>query len=74
MVPQLTYTDSQIPRKWVAFYLHILEEVEMMKNTRAKFYKRRQNEDMLRVPFKDDRGATIIECRRRITDRRIANV
>jgi len=35
---------------------------------------RRQNKDMRRVPFKDSNGATIKECRRKIPDRRIANI
>jgi hypothetical protein len=35
---------------------------------------RRQNNDMLKVPFKDGNGTIIIECRRRIPDRRTGNI
>ena len=45
-----------------------------MKTRRAKSGKRRQNEDMPRVPFKDSMGVTIYECRRKIPDRRINNI
>ena len=45
-----------------------------MKNKRFQFGDRRQNNDMLRVPFKDSNGATINECRRKIPDRRIYNI
>ena len=37
---------------------------------RAKLYKRRQREDMPRVPFKDSMGATINGDRRKNPDRR----
>ena len=45
-----------------------------MINKRSEFGDRRQDKDMPRVPFKDSNGATIKECRRKITDRRIANI
>jgi hypothetical protein len=45
-----------------------------MKNKRFQFGDRRQTNDMPRVPFKDSNGATIKECRRKITDRRIYNI
>jgi len=45
-----------------------------MRTRRAKFSKRRQREDMPRVPFKDSHLATVTECRRKIPDRRINNI
>jgi len=45
-----------------------------MRNKRLQFSERRYKEDMPKVPFKDSNGATIHECRRRIPDRRIANI
>jgi hypothetical protein len=45
-----------------------------MENQRFQFGDRRQNEVMPRVPFKDSNGATIMECRRKIPDRRIGNI
>ena len=50
------------------------EERKQMKTRRAKFGKRRQREDMPRVPFKDSMGATINECRRKVPDRRLNNI
>ena len=47
------------------------EERGTKKTKRSKFSKRRQRENMPRVPFKDSMGATINECRRKIPDRRI---
>jgi carbon storage regulator len=49
-------------------------EREWMKNRRAEFVKRRQHKDMPIVPFKDSMGATIKECRRKISDRRINSI
>jgi hypothetical protein len=45
-----------------------------MGNKRFQFGDRRQNSEMLKVPFKDSNGATIKECRRKIPDRRIDNI
>ncbi len=45
-----------------------------MKTKRAKFGQRRQNDVMPSVPFKDSRGVTIWECRRKIPDRRLNNI
>jgi len=45
-----------------------------MRTKRSEFGKRRQNECMLRVPFKDSHGAIIKECRRKIPDRRLSNI
>ena len=45
-----------------------------MENKRFQFGDRRENSDMLPVPFKDSHGATIKECRRKIPDRRIGNI
>jgi hypothetical protein len=44
-----------------------------MKN-RRKFGDRRQNETMPNVPFKDSKLITVWECRRKIPDRRKANI
>ena len=76
LVPQLTYTERQTPRTGVAllFSLIPLREVAAMRNRRLQFSDRRYKEDMPRVPFKDSNGATIHESRRRIPDRRIANI
>jgi len=46
----------------------------MVINKRFRPDDRRQNNNMPGVPFKDSNGATIKECRRRIPDRRIANI
>ena len=45
-----------------------------MINKRSEFGERRHDKDMPRVPFKDSHGATIKECRRKISDRRIGNI
>jgi hypothetical protein len=45
-----------------------------MKTKRAELGKRRQNERMPGVPFKDGMGTTINECRRKDPDRRKNNV
>ena len=76
LVPQLTYTERQTPRTGVAllFSLIPLREVAAMRNRRLQFSDRRYKEDMSKVPFKDGNGATIHESRRRIPDRRIANL
>ena len=49
------------------------EERERMRNKRSEFGNRRHQVAMPRVPFKDSNGATIIESRRKISDRRINN-
>ena len=46
----------------------------MVINKIFRLDDRRQNNDMLKVPLKDDNRSTIKECRRRIPDRRIANI
>ena len=43
----------------------------MMKHKRLLFSDRRLGKDMPTVPFKDSNGATIMECRRLIPDRRM---
>ena len=45
-----------------------------MKNNRLRNDDRRQNKAMLSFPFKDNRGATIRECRRKIPEWRINNI
>ena len=47
------------------------EERGQMKNRRLQLDDRRHRTDMPRVPFKDSKGATITDCRRKIPDRRI---
>ena len=42
-----------------------------MKHKRLLFSDRRLRKDMPTVPFKDSNGATIMECRRLIPDRRM---
>ena len=42
--------------------------------SRRKFGDRRQNETMPNVPFKDSKLVTVWECRRKIPDRRKANI
>jgi carbon storage regulator CsrA len=49
------------------------EEREQMRNRRSELSNRRHQVAMPRVPFKDSSGATIIESRRKILDRRISN-
>jgi hypothetical protein len=46
----------------------------IMKNNKIRNEDRRQNNGTLSFPFKDSNGATIRECRREITDRRIYNM
>ena len=46
----------------------------MVINKRFRFDDRRQNNVMPNILFKDSNGSTIKECRRRIPDRRIANI
>ena len=46
----------------------------MVINKRFWIGDRRQNNDIPKVPFKDGNGSIIKECRRRIPDRRIANI
>ena len=72
LMPQLTYTPVD-PKERIVL-IHTLREVGAMGNKRLQFSERRYKEDMPRVPFKDSNGATITECRRRIPDRRIANI
>ena len=43
-------------------------------NKRFRLDDRRQNNVMPNVPFKDSNGSTIKESRRRIPDRRTANI
>jgi len=45
-----------------------------MRDRRSELSNRRHKTDMPSVPFKDSNGATITECRRKIPDRRIANI
>ena len=45
-----------------------------MDDQRTRHNDRRQNKKMPRVPFKDSKGITIRECRRKIPDRRIGNI
>jgi hypothetical protein len=42
-----------------------------MENRRLQFMDRRQNKEILKVPFKDCNGATITGNRREITNRRL---
>jgi len=46
----------------------------MVINKRFRPGDRRQNNDMLKVLYKDGNRSTIKGCRRRIPDRRIANI
>ena len=46
----------------------------MVINKRFRTGDRRQNNDMLKIPYKDGNRSTIKECHRRIPDRRIANI
>ena len=48
--------------------------MSMVINKRFRLGDRRQNNVMPNVLFKDSHGATIKECRRRIPDRRVANI
>ena len=45
-----------------------------MGNKRLKLPDRRQNDAMPSFPFKDSKGVTIKECRRKIPDRRLNNI
>ncbi|MGB5337712.1 MAG: hypothetical protein WBO06_01320 [Gammaproteobacteria bacterium] len=45
-----------------------------MDDQRTRLCDRRQNNYKPRYPFKDSKGATIRECRRKIQDRRIGNI
>ena len=45
-----------------------------VRDRRLQIGDRRCNCDMPRVPFKDSNGATIMECRRKIPDRRKGKV
>lgn len=45
-----------------------------MRNKRVRLTDRRQGKQMPRVPFKDSDGATIMESRRKIPDRRAGNI
>jgi hypothetical protein len=49
-------------------------QMGMVINKRFWIGDRRQNNDIPKVPFKDGNGSIIKECRRRIPDRRIANI
>ena len=48
--------------------------MRMVINKRFRLDDRRQNYVMLSFPTRDRNGSTIKECRRRIPDRRIANI
>lgn len=45
-----------------------------MDDQRTRLGDRRQNKDKPRIPFKDDTGTTIWECRRKTPDRRTGNI
>ena len=49
-------------------------QMRMVINKRFRLDDRRQNYVMLSFPTRDRNGSTIKECRRRIPDRRIANI
>ena len=51
-----------------------LVQMIMVINKRFRPGDRRQNNDMLKVLYKDGNRSTIKGCRRRIPDRRIANI
>ena len=62
---------------WVAHCKNSDSEVVQMGvviNKRFRLGDRRQNNVMPNIPFKDSNGSTIKESRRRIPDRRIANI
>jgi hypothetical protein len=52
----------------------ILRERLVMRDRRLQINDRRQNNDMPKIPFKDSNGATIMQCRRKIPDRRIGKI
>jgi hypothetical protein len=56
--------------RWNFVLTHILMEDVAVRNRRLRTSDRRHNNEMPKVPFKDSNGATIMECRRRIPDRR----
>ena len=45
-----------------------------MDDKRTRIGDRRQSKAITRVPFKDSKGATIKECRRKTPDRRIGSI
>ena len=45
-----------------------------MDDKRTRIGDRRQRKDITRGPFKDSKGATIKECRRKTPDRRTGNI
>ena len=45
-----------------------------MDDRRSRHDDRRQNNDILKFPFKDSNGTTVRKCRRRIPDRRLSNI
>ena len=45
-----------------------------MDDKRTRIGDRRQRKDITRVPFKDSKGTTIKECRRKTPDRRTGNI
>ena len=53
---------------------HAQMEVGMMKNKRTEISDRRHDYGMPEIPFMDSNGAIIKECRRKVLDRRIANI
>ena len=62
---------------WAAHYKNSDTEVMQMGvviNKRFWLGDRRQNDNVIKDRFKDSNRSTIRECRRRIPDRRIANI
>ena len=45
-----------------------------MDDKRTRVVDRRQNKDITRAPFKNRKGVTIKECRRKTPDRRTGNI
>ena len=45
-----------------------------MDDKRTRLVDRRRNKDRPRAPFRDDKGETIRECRRKNPDRRLGNI
>lgn len=54
-------------------YERIKAEKRTIRDRRFRLGDRRQNNIMPNIPFKDNNGATIMESRRKIPDRRIGN-
>ena len=67
----MIYTYSKDKgKRWHFVLTHILREDVAVRNRRLQLSDRRHNDEMPKVPFKDSNGATIMECRRKIPDRR----